>query len=85
MKTKNFTKDYLLFVIKFLTQKIRENNHIIRTCDILIEKEKPKLNNTTKSHYTLWRLRYTRMKSIATKRTYQKELKEYQKLFSNKF
>ena len=85
MKSKNFSKDYLLYIIRFLTGKIIDCEHSIRRYDILIEKEKKTLNNAKLSHETLWTHRYERTRNISAKRIYQNELKNYQKIFSQKF
>lgn len=85
MKSKNFTKEYLLKRIKSLSNDIFQCKCRINTCLTCIEKEKLKLNNSKLPHDDLWEWRDILKENIELKIKYQKELKTFQKIYTNKF
>lgn len=85
MKSKNFTKEYLLITIGYLSKEIAQCKYRIQTCETVIKKEKKKLNNFQHAHNELWLWRDTLKTTIKHKQEYQKQLKKYQKIYTQKF
>lgn len=85
MKILHPSKEYFLKSIKNLSKDRNHLKYIIQKCDILIEKERVKLNNTNLSHDTLWLLRDERAKAIKHLRETENELKLYNKYLTKYF
>lgn len=84
-KIKNLSKQYILRRINILTNNIKQKRLNIKTCYNMIDKIKPKLNNSKVSQDELWYWRDELNESIFLLRRYKAELKEYQKVFTLKY
>lgn len=84
-KIKNLSKQYILRRINILTNNIKQKRFNINTCHTMIDKIKPKLNNSKVSQDELWYWRDELKESIFLLRRYKDELKEYQKIFTLKY
>ena len=85
MKTRNYTKEYYINTIKTYRHDIRQLKYRIQTCETVCKREKRKLDNTKVDHTELWIWRDKLNKNIKLKRELQKELKVYEKLFSERY
>ena len=85
MKTKNYTKEYLLWIIRELREEIRQCRFGVRRYRTLIEKEKKKLINTKIPHDNLWGYRFRLGRLETTIRKDKKELKRYEVEYGRRF
>ena len=85
MKTKNYTKEYLLWIIRELKEETRQCKFGIRKYGVLIGKEKEKLMNTKLPHDSLWRFRFKLNRLETTIRKNKKELRRYEIEYNRRF
>lgn len=85
MKTKSYSKDYLLWIIKELRKELEHCKSGVHQCRLLIEKEKKKLMNSQLPHDNLWKFRFklSRLESILKRD--KTELRRYEIEYNRRF
>lgn len=76
MKTKNYSKEYLMNSINFLRGEIRQTKFRIQSLDAQIRREKQKLSNTYREHDHLWMLRDKMRYELNILKMYRNDLKQ---------
>ena len=72
-------------MINRITKDMYQAYFGIRTCETIIRKLKENLNNSKQEHDELWIWRYRLKEAIKNKRELEKQLKEYQKIYTKKY
>ncbi|MCM1217977.1 MAG: hypothetical protein NC548_26120 [Lachnospiraceae bacterium] len=82
MKTKNYTRDYLLKSIKSLNKSIYQSICRVKSLEIQIKKEKKVLSDSFYQHDNLWFLRDCLNYENQILKMYKKDLKKKYQLLS---
>lgn len=85
MKTKNYTKEYLLWIIKELREEIKQCKSGVSWAKFMIEEEKKRLMNTKLPHNDLWNLRFKLSRFESTLKEDKKELRKYEVEYNRRF
>ena len=85
MKTKNYTKEYLVSSIKYLRGELTQTRFRIQALECQIKREKLKLINTPNPHDNLWLLRDKRRYELSNLFMYRKELKIKENLLNTMY
>lgn len=75
MKTKNFSKEYLMNSIKFIKGEMTQTKFRIQSLEVQIQKEKLKLSDSHMTHDHLWMLRDRLRYELNILKMYKDDLK----------